>query len=136
MAGLDSNTPIPTELRLHQQSRILEIHFDDGIEARLSHELLRVYSPSAEVRGHGIGQEVLQTGKRGVSIEAIEPVGNYGVKLVFSDGHDSGIYSWDHLYLLATQHESLWIDYLRRLEEAGASRDIASPPPAPRGCGH
>lgn len=136
MSGLNSNTPIPTELRLHQQSRLLEIHFDDGVSAHLSHELLRVYSPSAEVRGHGIGQEVLQTGKRDVAIVAIEPVGNYAVKLVFSDGHDSGLYSWDHLYLLATQHESLWADYLRRLEAAGASRDIAAPPSAPRGCAH
>jgi DUF971 family protein len=137
MAGLNNDTPIPTELRLHQQSRLLEIHFDNGVDAQLSHELLRVYSPSAEVRGHGAGQEVLQTGKREVAIMAIEPVGNYGVKLVFSDGHDSGIYSWDHLYLLATQHESLWADYLRQIEVAGASRDIATPakPPA-RGCGH
>ncbi|MEC5385176.1 DUF971 domain-containing protein [Uliginosibacterium sp. H3] len=134
MAGLDSNTPIPTELRLHQQSRLLEVHFDNGVSAQLSHELLRVHSPSAEVRGHGAGQEVLQTGKRNVAITAIEPVGNYGVKLVFSDGHDSGIYSWDHLYLLATQHEKLWADYLQQLEAAGASRDIATPPPAPRGC--
>src|SRR4051812_22826773 len=137
MSGLNSDTPIPTELRLHQQLRLLEIHFDNGVSAQLSHELLRVYSPSAEVRGHGPGQEVLQTGKRDIGINAIEPVGNYGVKLVFSDGHDSGIYSWDHLYLLATQHESLWADYLQRLEAAGASRDVTTPVAAPvRGCGH
>jgi DUF971 family protein len=135
MAGLNSDTPIPTELRLHQQSRLLEIHFDNGVKAQLSHELLRVYSPSAEVRGHGAGQEVLQSGKREVAITAVEPVGNYAVKLVFSDGHDSGIYSWDHLYLLATQHETLWADYLQRLEAAGANRDVATPPKPPtRGC--
>lgn len=137
MSGLDSSTPVPTELRLHQQSRLLEIHFEDGVGAQLSHELLRVYSPSAEVRGHGIGQEVLQTGKRAVFVMAIEPVGNYAVKLVFSDGHDSGLYSWDHLYQLATRQEALWADYLARLEAAGASRDVATPAAAPaRGCGH
>jgi len=136
MSGLNSNTPIPVELRLHQQSCLLEIHFDNGVSAQLSHELLRVCSPSAEVRGHGAGQEVLQTGKRTVVIDAIEPVGNYAVKLVFSDGHDTGIYSWDYLYTLATRHESLWADYLQRMEAAGASRDFAAAPTAPRGCGH
>lgn len=134
MSGLNSNTPVPTELRVHTQSRLLEVHFDDGVSAQLSHEFLRVHSPSAEVRGHGAGQEVLQTGKRATLLTAVEPVGNYAVRLIFSDGHDSGLYSWDYLYTLATQHETLWADYLQRLEAAGASRDIATPPPAPRGC--
>jgi len=131
-----SHAPIPTEIRLHQASRMLELSFEDGVTARLSHEFLRVNSPSAEVKGHGPGQEVLQTGKRDVSILGIEPVGHYAVKLVFSDGHDSGLYSWDLLYRLAREHEALWADYLQRLEAAGASRDVASPPPAPRGCSH
>ena len=134
MSGLNSNTPIPTELRVHTQSRLLDVHFDDGVSAQLTHEFLRVHSPSAEVRGHGAGQEVLQTGKRAVLLTAVEPVGNYAVRLIFSDGHDSGLYSWDYLYVLATDHEGLWVDYLARLEAAGASRDIAAPPPAPRGC--
>lgn len=132
---MSSNPPVPTELRLHRQSRELEIHFEDGVAARLSCEFLRVHSPSAEVRGHGRGQEVLQTGKRNVHILAIEPVGNYAVRLVFSDGHDSGIYSWDILYRYALEHETMWAEYLQRLEAAGASRDVASPPLASHGCG-
>ncbi len=127
---------IPTEIRLHQQSRLLEVHFEDGVAAQLTCELLRVYSPSAEVRGHGAGQEVLQTGKRNVNIQAIEPVGQYAVKLVFSDGHDSGLYTWDYLYKLALEHETLWAQYLQQLEAAGASRDVATAPPAAKGCGH
>lgn len=140
MAGLDSTTPLPTEIKLHQQSRVLEIAFDSGERFRLSYELLRVYSPSAEVRGHGPGQEVLQVGKQEVGIEHIEPVGAYAVKPRFSDGHDSGIYSWDYLYWLGTNQDQLWADYLARMEAAGASRAAAdNPPPAPRhggGCGH
>lgn len=143
MAGINPTTPVPTQIILHQQSRLLELHFEDGLNVQLSHELLRVYSPSAEVRGHGVGQEVLQVGKRDVAIIGIEPVGNYAVKLVFSDGHDSGLYSWDHLHLLARERDALWALYLQRLEEAGASRDPGAPVPeslkvipAPRGCKH
>lgn len=137
MAGLDKNIPIPTEIKLHQKSREMELTFSDGCHFRLSYELLRVYSPSAEVRGHGPGQETLQTGKRSVDITHIEPVGNYAVRPTFSDGHDSGIYSWDTLYDLGRNQEALWADYLARLEAAGASRDIddAQRPPPSGGCG-
>lgn len=114
--------PRPSEIRLHQKSRLLEIAFDDGARFELPCELLRVYSPSAEVRGHGPGQEVLQVGKEAVNIRAIEPVGTYAVKLVFDDGHDSGLYSWDLLYRLGAQREELWDDYLQRLAQAGQAR--------------
>ena len=123
MSGLSPDTPQPTEIRLHQQSRGLELHFDDGAQFTLPCEYLRVYSPSASVRGHGPGQEVLQTGKRLVNIVNIEPVGHYAVKLVFSDGHDSGLYSWDYLYQLGREQEARWAEYLARLAAAGASRD-------------
>ena len=123
MSGLSPDTPQPTEIRLHQQSRTLELHFDDGAQFTLPCEYLRVYSPSASVRGHGPGQEVLQTGKRLVNIVNIEPVGHYAVKLVFSDGHDSGLYSWDYLYQLGREQEARWAEYLARLAAAGASRD-------------
>ena len=113
----------PTEINLHQVSKVLDIAFDDGSAYSLPCEYLRVYSPSAEVRGHGPGQEVLQVGKREVNINAIEPVGVYAVKLVFSDGHDTGIYSWDYLYDLGAKHESNWKSYLARLGQAGKSRD-------------
>jgi len=136
MAGLDRQTPIPTEIKLHQLSREMELTFSDGSHFRLTYEYLRVYSPSAEVRGHGPGQETLQTGKRNVEIKAIEPVGNYAVQPVFSDGHDSGIYSWDLLYSLGKNQDELWSDYLARIDEAGASRDIDSTtlPPKAGGC--
>jgi DUF971 family protein len=114
--------PIPTDIILHQQSRDLEITFDDDKRFRLSCEYLRVYSPSAEVRGHGPGQEVLQVGKRNVNITAIEPIGNYAVKLVFTDGHDTGLYSWDYLYELGIQQREYWEAYLSRVSRAGASR--------------
>lgn len=117
-----SGTVKPAEIRLHQKSRVLEIHFDDGSRFDLPCEYLRVYSPSAEVRGHGPGQEVLQIGKEDVNIAAIEPVGRYAVKLVFDDGHQSGIYSWDLLYRLGRDREELWADYLRRLHQAGHQR--------------
>ena len=120
---MDRNTPRPTEIKLHQKSRLLEIAFDDGKRFSLPCEYLRVFSPSAEVRGHGPGQEVLQVGKRDVEIKEIEPVGSYAVKLVFSDGHDTGLYSWDYLYELGEKQESSWKSYLARLEAAGASRD-------------
>jgi DUF971 family protein len=125
MAGLDKNTPTPTRIVVHTQSRVLELGFSDGASWRLSFELLRVHSPSAEVRGHGPGQEVLQVGKREVGIAAVEPVGHYAIQPRFSDGHDTGIYSWDYLYWLGANQERLWQDYLDRLAAAGASRDPA-----------
>jgi DUF971 family protein len=123
MGGLNQDTPIPTEIKMHQQSRFMEIAFSDGSRFELPYEYLRVFSPSAEVRGHGPGQEVLQVGKKNVEIKNIEPVGQYAVVLVFSDGHDSGIYSWDYLYDLGRKQDFYWQAYLRRLEEAGASRE-------------
>jgi DUF971 family protein len=123
MAGLDRNTPTPTEIKLHQKSRLMEIAFSDGRSFQLSYELLRVFSPSAEVRGHGPGQETLQTGKRDVDIVGLEPVGSYAVQPQFSDGHNTGIYSWDYLYDLGANRDALWQDYLARLAAAGASRD-------------
>ncbi len=114
--------PIPTEIRLHKASRILEVTFDGGRSYRLPCELLRVYSPSAEVRGHGPGQELLQVGKENVNIDAIEPVGHYAVKLVFDDGHDTGIYTWEHLYNLGRNQDALWQAYLEKLTKAGHSR--------------
>lgn len=126
MAGLDSKTPIPSEIKLHQKSRMLEIAFSDGKRFELSCEFLRVYSPSAEVRGHGLGQEVLQVGKKDVEIADIQPVGSYAVQLVFSDGHDSGLYSWDYLYDLGVNQEKLWQQYLARMDEAGAKRESSA----------
>jgi DUF971 family protein len=123
MSAMDTRTPRPTEIHLHQVSRVLDIAFDDGRSFALPVEYLRVYSPSAEVRGHGPGQEVLQAGKREVNISAIEPVGVYAVKLVFTDGHDTGIYSWDYLYDLGAKQDSNWKSYLARLAQAGKSRD-------------
>ncbi|OGV77534.1 MAG: 1-(5-phosphoribosyl)-5-((5-phosphoribosylamino)methylideneamino)imidazole-4-carboxamide isomerase [Methylotenera sp. RIFCSPLOWO2_02_FULL_45_14] len=122
MSGLTPNSPRPIDIKLHQSSRLLEIKFDNGTECMLSCEFLRVYSPSAEVRGHGVGQEVLQIGKEDVNITAIEPVGNYAVKLVFSDNHDTGLYSWDYLYELARDYEALWLEYLGKLSAAGIRR--------------
>lgn len=115
--------PAPTEIILHQKSRTLEIAFDDGARFQLPFEFLRVMSPSAEVRGHGPGQEVLQVGKRNVAVTSIEPVGSYAAQLVFDDGHDSGLYTWEYLHHLGSNQEALWQDYLRQLEAAGASRD-------------
>ncbi len=112
-----------TEIKLHQKSRLLEIAFSDGRSFRLPYEYLRVYSPSAEVRGHGPGQEVLQTGKREVELKSLEPVGSYAVQPVFSDGHATGIYSWDYLYELGESQERRWREYLEKLAAAGASRD-------------
>jgi DUF971 family protein len=113
----------PTEIKLHQKSRVLEIAFDDGKSFRLPYEFLRVYSPSAEVRGHGPGQEVLQTGKQSIEIRSMEAVGSYAVQPLFSDGHGTGIYSWEYLYELGTNQDTLWAEYLAKLEKAGASRD-------------
>lgn len=121
--------PHPTEIKLHQKSRVLEIGFDDGKVFSLPCELLRVYSPSAEVRGHGPGQEVLQVGKAQVGIDAIEPVGHYAVRLVFSDGHDTGLYSWDYLHGLGENRDALWQQYLEKMQAAGASRGLPEPAP-------
>lgn len=123
MAGLTTHTPTPTEITLHTQSRTLEIAFADGARFHLPFEYLRVHSPSAEVRGHGPGQAVLQTGKGAVNVLALEPVGHYAVQPRFSDGHVSGIYSWDYLYQLGQHQEQWWNAYLQQLEHAGASRD-------------
>ena len=120
---MSTQPPVPTELKLHQASRLLEVSFTDGRSFRLPCEFLRVFSPSAEVRGHGPGQEVLQVGKKDVTINAIEPVGTYAVKLVFSDGHDTGLYSWDYLYELGSNQDRLWQQYLERLQRSGGSRE-------------
>lgn len=120
--------PRPTEIRLHQRSRVLEVAFADGARFDLPCELLRVYSPSAEVRGHGPGQEVLQVGKEDVNIITIEPVGSYAVKLVFDDGHSTGLYTWDLLYRLGARQQEFWDLYLERLRRAGHER--RSGPPA------
>jgi DUF971 family protein len=121
--------PTPVALTVHQQSRALEIAFDDGRTFRIPFELMRVYSPSAEVQGHGPGQETLQTGKRDVVIDAIEPVGHYAVKPVFSDGHDTGLFTWDYLYRLGAQQDALLAQYLERLAAAGLDRDAEMPKP-------
>lgn len=118
-----SDTPTPTEIVLHAKSRVLEISFSDGHRFELPYEFLRVYSPSAEVRGHGPGQEVLQTGKKGVDILNLEPVGSYAVQPHFSDGHATGIYSWDYLYELGVNRQEMWHSYLERLKSAGARRE-------------
>jgi DUF971 family protein len=131
MAGLEHNTPIPTEIKLHQASRVMELSFADGTTFRMPYEYLRVYSPSAEVRGHGPGQETLQVGKREVTIAEVEPVGHYAIRPKFSDGHDTGIYSWEYLNDLGTRQEELWQRYLARLAAAGASRDPDPNVPAP-----
>jgi DUF971 family protein len=123
MGGLDASTPLPTEIKLHQASRVLELVFADGRTFRLPYEFLRVHSPSAEVRGHGPGQEILQIGKRDVTIKDVEPVGHYALRPTFSDGHDTGIYSWDYLYDLGARQDELWQRYLQRMAAAGASRD-------------
>ena len=140
MAGLDRDTPVPTDIKLHRVSKMLELHYPEGEHFELSCEYLRVFTPSAEAKGHGVGQEVLQVGKRDVAIEQIEPVGNYALKLVFSDGHDTGLYSWDLLYNLGKHQQELWAEYLKRLELAGLSRDPINNPttaaPATGGCGH
>lgn len=125
MAGLDRDTPTPTSLTVHQASRVLEVAFSDGAHFRIPFELMRVYSPSAEVQGHGPGQEVLQTGKREVGISEIQAVGHYAVQPRFTDGHDTGIFSWDLLYDYGMRLEEMWQHYLKRMQEAGASRETA-----------
>ncbi|MFC3626948.1 gamma-butyrobetaine hydroxylase-like domain-containing protein [Vogesella amnigena] len=123
MSGLQHDSASPVEIQLHAVSQLLEIGYDDGASFSLPAEYLRVYSPSAEVRGHGVGNEVLQVGKKNVAITALEPVGHYALKIVFSDGHDSGLYSWAYLYELGVKHDQYWQDYLNRLAAAGASRE-------------
>jgi len=119
---MSSNNPRPTDIKLHQRSRVLELHFDDGYVCNLTCEYLRVFSPSAEVQGHGPGQEVLQLGKEEVGISEISPTGNYAIKIHFDDGHDSGLYTWGYLYALGKRYEDNWQDYLTRLKEAGHER--------------
>jgi DUF971 family protein len=136
MAGLKADSPTPQAITVHGQSRVLEVAFSDGAAFRIPFELMRIYSPSAEVQGHGPGQEVLQTGKRDVELEALEPVGNYAVQPRFSDGHDSGIFSWDYLYFLGSQQEQLWADYAKRLQAAGRDRDAPMPVASGHGCSH
>ena len=137
MAGLKKETPTPESLTVHGQSKVLEIGFSDGAKFRIPFELMRVYSPSAEVQGHGPGQEVLQTGKREVGIADIEPVGNYAVKPTFTDGHESGLFTWEYLYFLGDQQDALWTQYEDRLQAAGMSRDAPMSQAAVGGsCGH
>ncbi|QCB46672.1 DUF971 domain-containing protein [Hydrogenophaga sp. PAMC20947] len=123
MAGLKKDSPTPEDITVHSQSRVLEVLFSDGQRFRIPFELMRVYSPSAEVQGHGPGQETLQSGKREVTIDALEAVGNYAVQPTFSDGHNSGLFSWDYLYFLGSQEAKLWADYNVRLQSAGLDRD-------------
>lgn len=134
MAGLKAGAPTPQSITVHGQSRVLEIGFSDGANFRIPFELMRIYSPSAEVQGHGPGQEVLQTGKRNVELADLEQVGNYAVKPVFSDGHESGIFSWDLLYQLGLQQDALWAEYERRLAAAGVDRDAPMPEKGGHGC--
>ena len=136
MAGLNKDTPTPESLTVHGQSRLLEIGFSDGQQFRIPFELMRVYSPSAEVQGHGPGQEVLQTGKRLVTVLDIEPVGNYAVKPTFSDGHDSGLFTWEYLYFLGDQQAALWQQYEERLQTAGVDRDAPMSAKGGSSCGH
>ena len=131
MTDSRSSTPAPSNVVLHTASRVLEIEFDNGARFRLPFEFLRVYSPSAEVRGHGRGQEILQVGKRDVTIDSLEPVGHYAIKPSFSDGHDSGIFSWDYLYELGENQAPLWAEYLERLQAEGGSRDAPASAPSP-----
>ena len=136
MAGLTPTTPLPTAITVHERSRVLEVGYADGRVFRIPFELMRVYSPSAEVQGHGPGQEVLQTGKRDVGLSALEPVGNYAVQPHFSDGHESGIFSWDYLYFLGSQQDELWAKYEQRLRAAGIDRDAPMSAPASKGHDH
>ncbi len=134
MAGLQKTTPAPQDITVHGASRVLEVSFADGASFRIPFELMRIYSPSAEVQGHGPGQEVLQTGKRLVELEGLEPVGNYAIKPTFSDGHDSGLFTWEYLYFLGSEQTQLWADYERRLQEAGLDRDAPMVEKSGGGC--
>ena len=134
MAGLQAGAPTPTDITVHSQSRVLEVAFSDGATFRIPFELMRIYSPSAEVQGHGPGQEVLQTGKREIDLVGLEPVGNYAVQPSFSDGHDTGIFSWDYLYFLGSGQDRLWSEYEKRLNDAGVARDAPMPPKGGHAC--
>lgn len=134
MAGLTTGAPTPQSITLHEQSRVLEVAFSDGAVFRIPFELMRTHSPSAEVQGHGAGQEVLQTGKRGVTLVQLEPVGHYAVRPTFSDGHDSGLFTWDYLYALGRDQLQLQADYERRLAQAGLERDAPMPQRGGQGC--
>ena len=136
MAGLKSGTPAPTNITAHSKAKVLEVAFADGANFRIPFELMRIISPSAEVQGHGPGQEVLQTGKRDVSLLALEPIGNYAVQPTFTDGHDTGIFSWDYLYFLGSQHDKLWAEYEKRLADAGVDRDAPMAEKGGTSCGH
>ena len=138
MAGLTATTPQATSITVHQASRMLQVGFADGAEFRIPFELMRVYSPSAEVQGHGPGQEVLQTGKREVGLQGLEQIGNYAVQPTFSDGHNTGIFSWDYLYFLGSQQADLWRQYESRLQLAGVDRDapMAGAATGAGSCGH
>jgi DUF971 family protein len=134
MSGLKPQTSTPESLTVHGQSRVLEVGFSDGAVFRIPFELLRVCSPSAEVQGHGPGQEVLQTGKREVDIVALEPVGNYAVQPTFSDDHSTGLYTWEYLYVLGSKQDEIWADYLARLAAAGVDRDAPMPEKGGHAC--
>jgi DUF971 family protein len=134
MAGLKPESPTPLDITAHSHSKQLEVRFSDGAHFRIPFELMRIYSPSAEVQGHGPGQEVLQTGKREVGLSGLAPVGNYAVQPTFSDGHDSGIFSWDYLYFLGAQQEQLWAQYEARLVQAGVARDDPMPDKGGHSC--
>jgi len=136
MAGLKPTSPLPTSLTVHQASRVLEVSFNDGAHFRIPFELMRIYSPSAEVQGHGPGQETLQTGKRDVVITDIASVGHYAVQPRFSDGHETGIFSWDYLYELGADESQLWQRYEQRLAAAGAERDAPMAEKAGTSCSH
>ncbi len=138
MPGSERESPQPTALTVHQASRVLEVAFADGARFRIPFELLRVYSPSAEVQGHGPGQETLQTGKRDVGIDDIQAVGHYAVQPRFSDGHDTGIFAWSYLYHLGADQDELWQRYIQRLADAGLDRDapMSTPPAAGGACSH
>jgi DUF971 family protein len=127
MSSFNHNAPTAQDITAHSTSRVLEVKFSDGATFRIPFELMRVYSPSAEVKGHGPGQEVLQTGKRHVGLLDIEPVGNYAIKPTFTDGHDSGLFTWEYLYFLGSEHDNLWADYEKRLADAGVTRDTPMP---------
>ena len=134
MAGLQHGAPTPMDITVHSQSKVLEVSFSDGAKFRIPFELMRVYSPSAEVQGHGPGQEVLQTGKRDVTLAGLEPIGNYAVQPTFSDGHDTGLYSWEYLYFLGSEQAKLWADYEARLKAAGVDRDAPMQEKAGHSC--
>jgi len=134
MAGLKAGSPHPEDITVHSASKVLEVSFSDGARFRIPFELLRVCSPSAEVQGHGPGQETLQTGKREAILTALEPVGNYAVQPTFSDGHNTGLYTWEYLYFLGSQQDKLWEDYIARLQAAGVDRDAPMPGKAGGSC--